>query len=65
MDELAPDMQSWLRSALGQRVYALERKLAAEALAQVFGWQMLQIGLWGDDDGLLAEGRTQRKAVLA
>ena len=65
MDELAPDMQSWLRSALGQRVYALERKLAAEALAQVFGWQMLQIGLWGDDDGLLAEGRTQRKAVGA
>ena len=58
-------MQSWLRSALGQRVYALERKLAGEALAQVFGWQLLQIGLWGDDDGLLAERRTQRKAVLA
>ncbi len=59
------DVQSWLRSPLGQRVYALERKLAAEALAQVFGWQMLQIGLWGDDDGLIAEGRTQRRTVLA
>lgn len=65
-EDRAPDLlHSWLRSALGQRVYALERKLAAEALAQVFGWQMLQIGSWGDDDGLLAEGRTQRKAVLA
>lgn len=61
----AADLQSWLRTPLGQRVYALERKLAGEALAQVFGWQMLQIGLWGDDDGLLAEGRTQRKSVLA
>src|SRR5688572_2660166 len=64
-DEFSPDLHSWLRSALGQRVYARERKLATEALAQVFGWQLLQIGLWGDDDGLLAEGRTQRKAVLA
>src|SRR5688572_9874476 len=65
VEESAPDLHSWLRGALGQRVYTLERKLATEALAQVFGWQLLQIGLWGDDDGLLAEGRTQRKAVLA
>src|ERR687897_2607948 len=64
-DELSPDLHSWLRGALGQRVYTLERKIASEALAQVFGWQLLQIGLWGDDDGLLAEGRTQRRTVLA
>jgi SAM-dependent methyltransferase len=64
-DDLGPNLHSWLRGALGQRVYARERKIVAEALAQVFGWQLLQIGLWGDDDGLLAEGRTQRKAVLA
>src|SRR5215208_5002363 len=65
-EDLAPDLlHSWLRGALGQRVYARERKLATEARAQVFGWQLLQIGLWGDDDGLLAEGRTQRKAVRA
>jgi SAM-dependent methyltransferase len=60
-----PDLHAWLRTPLGQRVYALERKLASEALAQVFGWQMLQIGLWGDDDGLLADARTQRRSVLA
>jgi SAM-dependent methyltransferase len=64
-DQPALDLQAWLRTPLGQRVYALERKLAAEALAQVFGWQMLQIGLWGEDDGLLAEARTQYKSVLA
>jgi len=55
-DDLGPDLHSWLRGALGQRVYTLERKIVAEALAQVFGWQLLQIGLWGDDDGLLALG---------
>ena len=64
-DATTPDVHAWLRSPLGQRVFALERKLASEALAQVFGWQMLQIGLWGDDDALMAEGRTQRKTVLA
>ena len=61
----AIDLHAWLRSPLGQRVFALERKLASEALAQVFGWQLLQIGQWGDDDGLLSEARTQRKSVLA
>ncbi len=61
----ASDLHAWLRSPLGQRVYALERKLAGEALAQVFGWQLLQIGLWGEDDGLIAEARTQRRTVVA
>jgi SAM-dependent methyltransferase len=59
------DLHAWLRSPLGQRVYALERKVAGEALAQVFGWQLLQIGVWGEDDGLIAEARTQRRSVLA
>lgn len=58
------NLHAWLRSPLGARLYAIERKLAGEALAQVFGWQLLQIGMWGDDDGLIAEARTQRKSVL-
>lgn len=57
-------LHTWLRSPLGSRLYALERKLASEALSQVFGWQLLQIGLWGDDDGLITDARTQRKSVL-
>lgn len=56
---------TWLRSQLGQRVYALECKLTTEALAQVFGWQLLQIGMWGEEPQLMQEARTQRKAVLA
>lgn len=58
-------VHAWLRTPLGARLYALERKLVSEALAQVFGWQLLQIGLWGDDDGLIADARTQRKTILA
>ncbi len=60
-----PGRVEWLAGPLGQRVYALERKLTAEALSHVFGWQLLQIGAWGDDHGLLAGARTQRKAVIS
>lgn len=57
-------LHQWLRAPLGVRLYAIERKLVSEALAQVFGWQLLQIGLWGEDDALIADARTQRKSVL-
>src|SRR5690242_6549226 len=59
------DLQHWLQSPVGQRVFALERKLMSEALQHVFGWQILQIGLWGEALGLLAEARTQRRGVVA
>jgi SAM-dependent methyltransferase len=62
---MANVVQDWLHSRLGQRVLALERKLAGEALSQVFGWQFLQIGLWGNPDEFSAVVRTQRKLVLA
>ncbi|MGC3982539.1 MAG: methyltransferase domain-containing protein [Steroidobacteraceae bacterium] len=39
--------------------------MLTEALTQVFGWQLLQIGAWGDDLSLLASARTQRKAVIS
>jgi SAM-dependent methyltransferase len=62
----ARELQKWLRSSpQGARLYTLEQKLIGESLAQVFGWQLLQIGLWGDDNGLISEARTQRKTVLA
>ena len=59
-----PNRSFWLNGLLGQRVYALERKLLTEALSQVFGWQLLQIGAWGDDLSLLNAARTQRKAAV-
>lgn len=61
---MSENVQKWLESPLGRRVWLLERKLVHEALAQVFGWQLLQIGLWGHGDGLASAARTQRKLVL-
>lgn len=58
-------VHEWLASPLGQRLYQLECRLVGEAVAQVFGWQLLQVGIWGDEARLIAEARTQRKAVLA
>lgn len=58
-------LSQWLQTPLGERVLTLERKLVGEALSQVFGWQLLQIGEWGACDILMAEARTQRKALLA
>jgi SAM-dependent methyltransferase len=58
-------LNDWLATPLGQRLYRLECRLVTETVAQVFGWQLLQIGVWGDEAGLIAEARTQRKSVLA
>ena len=55
---------NWLSGQLGQRVHALECKLVSEALTQVFGWQLLQIGSWGSTYSLMEAARTQRKAAL-
>jgi SAM-dependent methyltransferase len=61
---MAQDSQTWLGTPLGQRVWLLERKLVQEALGHVFGWQLLQIGLWGEGDALIESARTQRRLVL-
>jgi SAM-dependent methyltransferase len=37
----------------------------SEALDDVFGWELLQLGLWGPRDGLLSGCRTRRHAVVA
>jgi len=58
------ELRQWVQSPVGQRVFALERKLVNEALQRVFGWQILQIGQWGDAEGLLTEARTQRRGLV-
>ena len=42
-----------------------ESELMSEALDDVFGWELLQLGNWGASDRLLAGCRTRRKAVIA
>lgn len=56
---------SWLGSGLGQSVLHAESELMTEALDDVFGWELLQIGLWGPRTSLLSGCRTRRHAVVA
>ncbi len=56
--------QAWLASPLGRHLFALESALVSQALDQVFGLQLLQIGEWGEPGALLGNARTQRQAVV-
>ncbi|MBV6417013.1 MAG: hypothetical protein CMLOHMNK_01646 [Steroidobacteraceae bacterium] len=42
-----------------------EKALLAEALDDVFGWELLQVGLWGPARDLLAGARTRQRTVIA
>ena len=56
---------SWLASGLGKAVLQAESELMVEALDDVFGWELLQLGLWGHRGALLSGCRTRRHAVVA
>jgi SAM-dependent methyltransferase len=58
-------IESWLQTALGKAVLQAESELMTEALDDVFGWELLQLGTWGIRDSLLAGCRTRRHAVIA
>lgn len=56
---------AWWQSSLGSALVSAESELLAEALEDVFGWEMLQIGAWGPARHLLAGSRVRRQTVLA
>jgi SAM-dependent methyltransferase len=58
-------IDSWLASSLGKAVLQAESELMIEALDDVFGWELLQLGLWGQRESLLAGCRTRRHAIVA
>ncbi len=58
------DIHEWLRSPLGAALLADEARQLSEVLAGVFGFQLLQIGRWGDEGELLAGARTQRSTLV-
>jgi SAM-dependent methyltransferase len=58
-------LKSWLGSGLGQAVLQAESELMSEALDDVFGWELLQLGRWGERDALLTGCRTRRHAIVA
>jgi len=56
---------TWLDAPLGASVLELEKQVFADALADVFGFELLQIGEWGHRDELAASARTQHRCWLA
>lgn len=58
-------LSSWWAGSLGRALLAAESELLGEALEDVFGWELLQIGAWGGSRELLACSRTRRQTIVA
>jgi len=58
-------LSAWWASALGGALLAAESELLGEALEDVFGWELLQIGAWGSAREVLAGSRTRRATLIA
>lgn len=61
------DAQShaWLATPLGVALLEAEQRMLADALADVFGFELLQIGDWGRGVDLCSAARTQRRWYVA
>lgn len=57
-------LAEWHISPLGALLASRERHVVSDALEDVFGLQLLQIGAWGEPAHLLRAARTQRQAVI-
>lgn len=58
-------LAAWWGTPLGRSLLAAESELVGEAMEDVFGWELLQIGAWGSARELLARGRTRRQSLIA
>ena len=58
-------LSSWWQGPLGRAVLGAESALLTEALEDVFGWELLQIGAWGSSRELLAGSRTRHRTIVA
>jgi SAM-dependent methyltransferase len=58
-------LKLWWQEPLGRALLTAESELLSEALEDVFGWELLQIGAWGTGRDLLCGSRTRRQTVLA
>jgi len=54
-----------LRGTPGAALLEAESRVLLEALDDVFGWELLQIGLWGPARGLIRAARTRQQTVVA
>jgi SAM-dependent methyltransferase len=64
---MGPASQSagWLGTALGSGVLEIEGSVLHDELADVFGFELLQVGRWGDALELCSAARTQHRRLVA
>jgi SAM-dependent methyltransferase len=58
-------LKAWWEGRLGRALVSAESELLAEALEDVFGWELLQVGAWGAARALLAGSRSRRARLVA
>jgi SAM-dependent methyltransferase len=58
-------LKSWWQGPRGEGLLRAESELLGEALEDVFGWELLQVGAWGEARELLRRARTRRQTVVA
>ena len=58
-------LSGWWETPLGRALLAAESELLGEALEDVFGWELLQIGAWGGSRELLRRCRTRSQSLIA
>ena len=56
---------AWLETPLGAAVLELEARVLADALADVFGFELVQLGRWGHGAEISSSARTQHRCWLA
>jgi len=58
-------LRAWWETPIGRALLAAESELLGEALEDVFGWELLQVGAWGSGRELLAGSRARRQSLIA
>ena len=58
-------ISTWLESLRGKALLRAEAALMTEALDDCFGWELVQVGAWGEARELVAGGRTRRRTIVA
>jgi len=59
-----PRLTTWLAGARGKALLETEGRVIAESLDDCFGWEALQIGVWGETRSLISHARTRSQTVL-
>jgi SAM-dependent methyltransferase len=64
MTQQSREIRDWLQTPLGAALCKSEQAVVADALEQVLGLQLLQLGAWGAPESFLEHARTTRRMLV-